>query len=208
MSLELWIAFVAASTALLALPGPTVILVTNYALNQGRKTGLATIPGVALGDFTAMTASLLGAGAILATSAALFTGLKIVGAAYLIWLGVKLWRSKPAFDDYAAGAPQKNMGSMFWNAYVVTALNPKGIVFFVAFIPQFIDPSQPVFTQFLILETTFITLAAINIGLWILLTDKFRSYFKNPSVLRTVNKTGASFLMGAGFFTIFMGRNN
>jgi homoserine/homoserine lactone efflux protein len=208
MSLELWIAFVATSAALLALPGPTVILITNYAMSQGRKTGFATIPGVALGDFTAMTASLLGAGAILAASATLFTILKIVGALYLIWLGIKLWRSTPRFDELTAHPAQNNMWSMFWSSYVVTALNPKGIVFFVAFIPQFIDPSQPTFTQFAILEATFVTMAALNIGLWILLTDKFRSYFKNPSVLRTVNKTGASFLMGAGVFTVFMGRTS
>ena len=208
MSLELWIAFVATSAALLALPGPTVILITNYAMSQGRKSGFATIPGVALGDLTAMTASLLGAGAILAASANLFTALKIVGALYLIWLGIKLWRSTPYFEDLSTSPGQKNMWSMFWSSYVVTALNPKGIVFFVAFIPQFIDPSQPTFAQFAILEATFVTMAALNIGLWILLTDKFRSYFKNPSVLRTVNKTGASFLMGAGFFTIFMGRSS
>ncbi len=208
MSLELWIAFVATSATLLALPGPTVILITNYAMNQGRRTGFATIPGVALGDFTAMTASLLGAGAILATSATLFMVLKIVGAAYLIWLGFKLWRSKPALNDLATLTPKKNMWSMFWTSYVVTALNPKGIVFFVAFIPQFVDTSRPVFTQFAILEATFVTMAAINIGLWILLTDKFRSYFKKPGIIRSINKTGASFLMGAGIFTILMGRGS
>ena len=85
MSLEIWISFFIASAALLAIPGPTVMIVVSYALDQGRSSAWATVPGVALGDFTAMTASLLGAGAILAASATLFTALKIAGAVYLIW---------------------------------------------------------------------------------------------------------------------------
>ncbi|MCP5083775.1 MAG: LysE family translocator [Alphaproteobacteria bacterium] len=93
MSIELWIAFVIASSVLLAVPGPTVMLVVSYALGRGKQTGWATVPGLTLGDFTAMTASLLGAGAVLATSATLFTILKLAGAGYLIWLGIGLWRA-------------------------------------------------------------------------------------------------------------------
>ena len=99
MSIELWIAFTLASVVLLAIPGPTVMLVISYALGRGKTSGWATVPGVTLGDFTAMTASLLGAGAVLAASATLFTVLKLLGAAYLIWLGVNLWRAKPHLDE-------------------------------------------------------------------------------------------------------------
>ncbi len=207
MALEIWLAFVLASAALLALPGPTVILVTNYALNYGRRTGFATIPGVALGDFTAMTASLLGAGAILAASSTLFSALKIAGAVYLVWLGFKLWKSKPQLQNLDKLHENKSLWSMFWSSYVVTSLNPKGIVFFVAFIPQFIDPTQPAFIQFAILEATFVSMAALNIALWIILTDKFRQYFSDAKLLARLNKTGASFLMGAGLFTVLLGRN-
>ena len=98
MSWELWIAFVVASSALLAIPGPTVLIVVSYALGKGRRTAWATVPGLTLGDFTAMTISLMGAGAILAASAELFTVLKLAGAAYLIWLGVRLWRARPDPD--------------------------------------------------------------------------------------------------------------
>ncbi len=103
MSLEAWFAFAAASAIMLAIPGPTILLVVSYALGHGRKTALATVTGVALGDFTAMTASLFGLGAVLAASATLFTVLKWVGGAYLIWLGIKLWRapiiSEPMADN-------------------------------------------------------------------------------------------------------------
>src|SRR5206468_994814 len=91
--LDHWLAFVAASAVLLAIPGPTVLLVISYALGHGRKPAAAIVAGVALGDLTAMTASMLGLGAVLATSALVFTGLRWLGGAYLIYLGIKLWRA-------------------------------------------------------------------------------------------------------------------
>src|ERR1044072_684549 len=94
MTLSLWLAFVAASSILLVIPGPTVLLVVSYALGQAWRTALPMASGVALGDFTAMTLSMLGLGALLAASATLFTVLKWVGAAYLVWLGITLWRGR------------------------------------------------------------------------------------------------------------------
>ncbi|WP_417513322.1 LysE family translocator [Minwuia sp.] len=206
MPLELWIAFALASAALLAIPGPTVMLVVSYALGRGRSSGWASVPGVTLGDFTAMTASLLGAGAILATSATLFTVLKLVGAAYLIWLGIKLWRAKPELDPVTAGTAKGGNRAIFWHAYFVTALNPKGIVFFVAFVPQFIDPAAPGLLQFVILEATFLTLAALNVTLWVVAAGSLRERFREPRTLRLVNRIGGSFLIGAGLLTAAMRR--
>src|SRR5215470_2750453 len=97
MSIEVWAAFVAASAILLIIPGPTVLLVVSYALGQGWRAALPMAVGVALGDFTAMTLSMLGVGALLAASAGLFTALRWLGAAYLIWLGIKLWRAGGTF---------------------------------------------------------------------------------------------------------------
>ena len=162
MSWELWIAFVAASSALLAIPGPTVLIVVSYALGKGRQSAWATVPGLTLGDFTAMTVSLMGAGAVLAASAELFTVLKLAGAAYLIWLGIKLWRARPDPGVTTGAAIGGDGRQMFLNSFVVTALNPKSIVFFIAFVPQFIDPAAPVLWQFVILETTFLFLAAVE----------------------------------------------
>src|SRR5215510_11672856 len=98
MAVETWLAFVGASVVLLIIPGPTVLLVVSYALGQGWRTALPMAVGVALGDFTAMTLSMLGVGALLATSAALFTALKWIGACYLVWLGIKLWRAGGTLD--------------------------------------------------------------------------------------------------------------
>src|SRR5215472_12545943 len=93
MSLETWLAFAAATTVLLVIPGPTILLVISYALGQGMRTALPVAIGVALGDFTAMTLSMLGLGALLASSSLLFTALKWAGALYLVWLGIRLWRA-------------------------------------------------------------------------------------------------------------------
>jgi homoserine/homoserine lactone efflux protein len=201
MAIELWVTFAVASAALLAVPGPTVMLVVSYTLGRGRSSGWATVPGVTLGDFTAMTTSLLGAGAILAASATLFTILKLGGAAYLIWLGIKLWRAKPELDDLQNVNESQSQARVFWSAYFVTALNPKSIVFFVAFVPQFIDPAVPALRQFIVLEATFLALAAANVVLWAVLAGKMRTRFKRPETLRLVNRTGGGFLIGAGVLT-------
>ena len=208
MSWELWLAFVVASTALLSVPGPTVMLVVSYALGRGKQTGWATVPGVTLGDFVAMTASLLGVGAILATSATAFTVMKFAGAAYLIWLGIKLWRADPRPDDLVDTRADTSGRAMFWNAFVVTALNPKSIIFFIAFVPQFIDPTRPALAQLIILEATFLVLAAVNVAIWAILAGELRARFRKASTLRLVNRIGAGFLVGAGVLTAALRRAN
>lgn len=204
MTIENWLAFVAASAVLLAIPGPTILLVISYALGHGRKVATATVAGVALGDFTAMTASMLGLGALLATSAALFTVLKWVGAAYLIYLGIKLWRApiteKVDLDD--AAVTKERPFRIFLHTYVVTALNPKSIVFFVAFLPQFLDLSQPLFFQMAVFETTFLVLATLNAALYGMLASMARDTIRKPKVQRIVNRTGGSLMIGAGLLTL------
>ena len=116
MSIEMWLAFALASAVLLAVPGPTIMLVVAYALGQGKRAAAATVAGVALGDFTAMTASLLGLGVLLATSATLFTALKLVGAAYLVYLGVRLWRSKPELPEVEAAEAGRPVRGIFGHA--------------------------------------------------------------------------------------------
>lgn len=205
MSLEHWLAFVAASAVLLAIPGPTILLVISYALGHGRKAATSTVAGVALGDFTAMTASMLGLGALLATSATLFTALKWIGAAYLVYLGIKLWRapvSTGATDEAVAGAPKERPFRIFLHTYVVAALNPKSIIFFVAFLPQFLDTSRPVYQQMVIFELTFLFLATVNAALYGFLASTARRSIRKPSIQRVVNRVGGSLMIGAGALAV------
>ena len=197
MLIDHWLTFVAASAILLVIPGPTILLVLSYALGHGRRPAAAIVAGVALGDLTAMTASMLGLGAVLATSAMLFTVLRWIGGAYLVFLGVKLWRAPVAAAEEAA-APPAPLSRMFAHAYAVTALNPKSIVFFVAFVPQFLSASSPFLPQVAVLEATFVTLAILNAAAYALLAAAARRRLREPRVRRVVNRTGGSLLVGAG----------
>ena len=198
MSLEHWLAFLAASSVLLAIPGPTVVLVISYALGHERKPAAAIVAGVALATLTTMTASVLGLGAVLATSATVFTVLRFIGGAYLVYLGVKLWRSPVRVSEEEV--PQTTPLRMFAHSYAVTALNTKGIVFFVAFVPQFLDSSLPFWPQVSILETTFVFLATASAALYAILASAARNMLRRPQVRRAVNRTGGSLLIGAGIF--------
>ena len=205
MSFEHWLAFSAASAVLLAIPGPTVLLIISYALGHGRRVAGATVGGVALGDFTAMTASMLGLGALLAASAAVFTILKWVGAAYLIYLGIKLWRAPVATGEAGendAPAASEKPFRIFLHSYLVTALNPKSLIFFVAFLPQFLDATKPVLTQLAVFELTFLVLAIANATAYALLAAMARRQIRKPRVQRIVNRTGGSLMVGAGLLAV------
>ena len=148
MSIEVWMAFAIAATILVVIPGPTIILVISQAIAYGRRAVVPLVCGVVLGDFTAMSLSLVGLGAILAASARFFFVLKWIGAIYLIYLGIKHWRSHSEGGKISFATAASSNRALFKSAYVVTALNPKGIVFFVAFLPQFISPSGHAAPQF------------------------------------------------------------
>ena len=202
MDVSLWLAFVAASFALLMIPGPTILLVLSYALTQGRKVAIATASGVALGDLIAMTASLIGLGALIATSALAFSIVKWCGAAYLVYLGLKMLRNAP---KDGAGLVKTNSHAtpraVFWHSAIVTALNPKSIGFFIAFVPQFISVDATYAPQAAILIATFVGLAALNAFAYALLADKMRSQISRPLVMRRLTQAGGVTLIGMGAAT-------
>ena len=207
MSFETWAAFAVASAIMLAIPGPTILLVVSYALSHGRRVASATVAGVALGDFTAMTASMLGVGALLATSATLFTVLKWIGAAYLVYLGIKLFRAGGTFNAQARTDETPPL-RMMAHAWLVTALNPKGLTFFVAFLPQFIDPAQSFWRQMAIFEATFVGLAIVNAFGYALLASRARSVFSSAGMIRAFNRVGGGLLVGAGIATATLRSSN
>ena len=208
MSFEIWITFVAASTVLLLIPGPTVLLVLSYALSQGRRVAVATAAGVAFGDLIAMSASLAGLGALVLASATLFTFIKWIGAAYLVYLGTKLLLSASSskLGDVTENAAIPPSG-VFGHAAAVTALNPKSIVFFIAFVPQFIVPTDPLFLQFAILIATFVGMAAVNALAYALMADRLRSKISNSSLLGWLSRLGAGALIAMGIATALARRS-
>lgn len=206
MTIETYLAYLLATIVVLVIPGPTIMLVVSCSLTQGRKAALPLALGVGLGDLVAMTASLAGLGALLATSAELFTVLKWIGAAYLIYLGIKTWRANPHLGDaMTMMRPESNRTNVF-RAFVVTATNPKSIAFFCAFLPQFLNHAVPILPQVLIMGATFVILAVANAALYALLAARARAAVANPRAMKMVNRAGGTALIGAGVLTAALRR--
>lgn len=206
MSLDLYLAFVAASLVVLLVPGPTVLLVVAHALKEGRRATVPTIAGVVAGDALAVTVSLAGLGAVLATSAMLFTVLKWAGAAYLVWLGLRTLLERPARAGETAPAPAATSRRMALRAFVVTALNPKGIAFFVAFLPQFVDPAAALAPQLVLMGITFVVLAGMTNTGYSLGATRVARFLTRPLWQGVMRWSSGSVLIGAGVLTAAMRR--
>jgi threonine/homoserine/homoserine lactone efflux protein len=202
MSLETWIAFALASALVVVIPGPVVVFVLGRSLAGGWRAALPTVAGVAAGDALAMTVALAGLGAVLAASSTAFTVVKWAGAAYLLWLGWRMWRA-PVPD---ALPPPMPAARAFRDAFVVTVLNPKSIGFFVAFVPQFLSPASPLAPQGAVLVATFTLLGAINAMAYALLAGRLSDAVRRPSARRLLNRLGGGMLMAAGAATAALRR--
>ncbi|WP_118134245.1 LysE family translocator [Oceanicella sp. SM1341] len=200
-----FLAFVGASILLLLLPGPTVLTVISQSLAHGRRTALPSVLGVGLGDLCAGTLSLLGVGTLLAASATAFEVMKLAGAAYLVWLGVKMWRHPPEGALSVAVAPARRW-VMFRDAALVTLFNPKGILFFVAFVPQFIRHDAPFVPQAAVLVVTFAVLGMLNSWAYAALANRARDLIRRPAVLRGATRGAAGMLIAAGVAAAFTRR--
>ena len=206
MSIELWFAFAAASAVLLIIPGPTILTVISYSIAHGRRANVPLVAAVALGDSTALVVSLLGLGALLATSAFWFTVVKSAGGLYLFYLGIKLLRAGISPSELLAPAVPGSRWKLFANTYLVTALNPKGIVFFVAFLPQFINPGAGIAQQLWILAVTFVAMATLNATLYAVFASTARKVLSSPRAQRRFNLAGGALLSAAGVWALLAKR--
>jgi threonine/homoserine/homoserine lactone efflux protein len=206
MPIELWLAFVLASALLLALPGPTILTVISYSATHGRRANLPLVAAVALGDSTALALSLLGLGTLLAASAVWFTMVKLAGGLYLLYLGIKLLRAGIAPAQLGTPVASASRWRLFANTYAVTALNPKGIVFFVAFLPQFISPTASVAPQLWLLACTFVVMATINAGLYAFFATAAARLLASPRAQKRFHIAGGSLLCSAGIWALLARR--
>ena len=202
MHIETWLAFVVAASIILVIPGPTILLVLSHSIRYGKNATLPLVAGVALGDLIAMTFSLAGLGVIMATSAALFTAFKLVGAIYLIYLGIKMWRNHQPLHMDLQNDSRKSGHQLFRSAFLVTVLNPKASIFFIAFFPQFLNPTASHHLQLFVYGVTFITLATLNAALYALFASQMRNFLRTPKSALIFNRGGATALIGAGLVTL------
>jgi threonine/homoserine/homoserine lactone efflux protein len=202
VTIDIWLAFVGASIILLLIPGPTILLVIGDSMASRGRSSWSTVAGVAAGDATAMSISLAGAGALLAASALAFTALKLVGGAYLVYLGIKSIRGARGSGVVALTAVPKPARQRFLSAWTVTALNPKSLVFFVAFVPQFMSPHASFVSQSAIFLPTFVVLSALNASFYGLAARALAARLRGAAAQRRVGYAGGAILIGAGTLTL------
>lgn len=188
--------FVVASVSLILVPGPSVGFIVTTTLRHGRRSGLAATAGVELGYLVHVLAAVVGLSAVVVASASAFTVVKVLGAAWLVWLAVRAWRARTpgTLGDAIGPDPDRSSGTLrsLRAGLLVGALNPKTAVFYLAFLPQFVDRTAgPVWLQLLQLGLMFIALAWILDSAWCLVGGALRH--RLPALrLRIVEKVSAS----------------
>jgi threonine/homoserine/homoserine lactone efflux protein len=203
------LAFVLLAVVLILVPGPSVLFVVTRSLTLGPRAGLATVVGNATGAYTQVIAVAFGIGALVQESIHVFTAIKLVGAAYLVFLGVQTFRHRRSLVA-VLGAPveRKLARRIFADAFVVGVFNPKVIVFFVAILPQFVDRSAgAVPLQLLLLGAVFCLIALVCDSMWALAAGAARAWLAgSPRRLEAIGGTGGVVMVGLGAGLALTGR--
>ena len=204
-------AFAAMSFLLIVVPGPSVLFVVGRALAHGRRAALTSVVGNTLGALVLVVAVALGVGSVVARSVLVFTALKLAGAAYLVYLGVRAVRRRGSLQAaFAAGSPARGGLRTLWDGFAVGVANPKTIVFFAAVLPQFVDRAQGhVPVQMLLLGLVFNTIAIASDSVWGLVAGTARNWFaRSPRRLALVGGAGGLTMIGLGVTVAVTGRKD
>ena len=209
-SVETLLTFALAGIVLVVIPGPSVLFIVGRALAHGRRAALTSVAGNTTGVVLIVVAVALGIGAVAAASAAVFSVLKLAGAAYLIYLGVQTWRHRGDLAVALGGGGVPPRRRVFWQGVIVGATNPKVLVLFVALLPQFTDPDAgSPGVQMLVLGLVFAVLAAVLDSVWGLAAGAARDWFAtSPGRLRRVGGTGGLMMIGLGVTLAITGRRD
>ena len=187
--------FVPAALILLAIPGPSVLYVIATSVEGGRRHGLLSVAGVHLGSLVHVAAAVAGLSALIVSSAIAFSTVKYVGAAYLVFVGVKKWLERDDHADPAARIPRSGR-RVFAQGVVVNVLNPKTALFFLAFLPQFVDRDRTVWTQIAVLGVCWIVLGLMSDGAYALAGGTIGSFLRRRK--RAVRYASGGIFVGLG----------
>jgi threonine/homoserine/homoserine lactone efflux protein len=197
MSLDLYLAFVAATALLILLPGPNVMLLVANSLAYGPRRALVTLAGTSSAIAVQLVVVALGMSSLILVLASGFEWLRWLGVGYLLWLGVRQWRAAPvALEDIDARAVAANR--LFWQGVLVSATNPKTLLFYAAFFPQFVDPHGSLGLQLVLLCTTFLVIATVLDGSYVLLAGRVRGWLRGSRRARLRNRITGSLLIATG----------
>jgi threonine/homoserine/homoserine lactone efflux protein len=200
--------FAAATMVLLIVPGPAVLYIVTRSVAQGRGAGLVSVLGVHTGSLVHVAFAAVGVSALLYASAAAFTVVKYAGAAYLVYLGLRKLFGRGEAGDHGVAEPiAVSRSRLYANGVVVNVLNPKTAIFFLAFLPQFVNPARgPVALQIVILGTCFIALGVVSDGAYALLASALAGRLRRtPRARRALDRSSGVMLLGLGAYAAFAG---
>jgi threonine/homoserine/homoserine lactone efflux protein len=202
---EVLATFVVAAFVMVAIPGPTVLFTIGRAMSLGRLGGFLSILGTALGSVVLVAAVALGVGTLVAQSVVLFTTVKVLGAGYLIFLGIRAIRHrKDAVSTTTRSVPRRSGVRLLGEGFVVGVTNPKSIAFFLAILPQFVDlGAGAVPMQLFVLGAIVVAIGVACDALWVLLASAAREWFgRSPRRLEALSATGGGLMIGLGAFLL------
>ncbi|MDO5625340.1 MAG: LysE family transporter [Pseudomonadota bacterium] len=210
MDFHLWLAYFAAAWLIALSPGSGAVLSMSHGLQYGVRQTTATIVGLQIGLATILLVAGVGVGALLMASSTAFMVVKVLGAAYLVWLGVRQWRAPvhggQALDGLAPAAPSLSVRQRVVMGALTNATNPKGIVFMVAVLPQFINPARPLALQLLVLLVTTLAVDCVVMHGYALIASRLRALLRSAGARRAQNRVFGGVLMAMGASLLMVGR--
>lgn len=198
MNPHLFAAYCLAVAILLLIPGPVVTLVVANSLNHGRPSGLVTVAGASIGNAILLGATAVGLIAFFRLLSEVFEIVRWAGAAYLIWLGIKAWRTHGAREGAVAPAAARSSRAVFLQGFLIAITNPKAIFFYIAFLPQFVDPRLPAGPQLLLMIGTMIVMGSLSDSGYALLAARARGWFTVPKRRTLQSRISGTLLIGVG----------
>jgi homoserine/homoserine lactone efflux protein len=206
MNLHLFLAYCLAVAILVLIPGPVVTLVVANSLSQGSRSGLATVAGASIGNAILLGATAIGLVAFFALMSEIFEVVRWAGALYLIWLGIRAWQANGGQGLAVATATKKTSRAVFVQGFLIAITNPKAIIFYIAFLPQFVDSHLPAGPQLLAMIATMIVMALLSDGAYALLAGRARGWFTSPGRRRLQGRITGTLLIGLGCGLLFARR--
>lgn len=198
MNPHLFAAYCLAVAILLLIPGPVVTLVVANSLSHGRRSGFATVVGASAGNAILLGATAVGLVAFFALLSEIFEIVRWVGAGYLIWLGIKAWRVHGAHEGAIEPTAAKSSRAVFLQGFLIALTNPKAILFYIAFLPQFVDSRLPAGPQLLAMIGTMIVMGFLSDSGYALLAARARGWFTVPRRRRLQSRIAGTLLIGVG----------
>ncbi len=198
MNLHLFLAYCFAVAILVLMPGPVVTLVVANSFSHGSRSGLATVAGASIGNAILLGVTAVGLVGFFALLSEIFEVVRWAGAAYLIWLGVKAWRAHGAQGLAIVPAAKRSSRAVFVQGFLIAITNPKAIVFYIAFLPQFVDSHLPAGPQLVVMIGTMIVMALLSDSAYALLAGHARGWFTAPGWHRLQSRITGTLLIGVG----------